>query len=112
MDGLVGHLEIGLVCRTGEISCSMHSGEPVSPTVEVVSFGMIVPTTLIIVDEFPRINIGVQPDSVTEFISDDGAIVAANLMNCPMPRLSLAIFLSRCSDMPGPSRTPSVRRLA
>jgi hypothetical protein len=112
VNDLVGDLEISLVCRTGEISPSMHRGEPGSLTVEGVSFGMIVPATLIIVDEFPRINTGVEPDSVTEFISDDGAIVAANLTSCPMPRLSSAIFLPRCSDMSRRSRTSSARRLA
>ena len=46
---------------------------------EVVSFGMVVPATLVVVDRFPQVNTGVTWREVTEFISDDAAIVATAL---------------------------------
>ncbi|MDP6495623.1 MAG: carbohydrate kinase family protein [Dehalococcoidia bacterium] len=49
------------------------------PKADVVSFGMVVPATLVIVDEFPQINTGATATQVTEFISDDAALVATTL---------------------------------
>jgi ribokinase len=40
---------------------------------------MLVPATLLIVDEFPEVNTGAVPSRVTEFISDDAAIIATTL---------------------------------
>jgi sugar/nucleoside kinase (ribokinase family) len=50
-----------------------------SVTPQVVTFGMIVPATLLIVDKMPELNSGSEFDSVTEYISDDAAIVALEL---------------------------------
>jgi sugar/nucleoside kinase (ribokinase family) len=50
-----------------------------SPQADVVSFGMLVPATLLIVDEFPQVNTGAIPSRVTEFTSDDAAIIATTL---------------------------------
>ena len=49
-----------------------------SPTTraDVVCFGMVTPATLVVVKELPAWNTGATWDHVTEFISDDGAIVA------------------------------------
>ena len=47
-----------------------------SPKAEVVCFGMVVPATLLIVDEFPSLNTGAVWKHVSQFISDDAVIVA------------------------------------
>ena len=49
------------------------------PQADIVTFGMLVPATLLIVDEFPQINTGAIPSRVTEFISYDAAIIATTL---------------------------------
>ena len=46
---------------------------------DVVCFGMITPAALVIVDELPEHNTGARAQAVSEFISDDAAIVAAVL---------------------------------
>ena len=43
---------------------------------EVVCFGMVMPATILVVDEFPARNTGTTWNQKTEFISDDAAIVA------------------------------------
>ena len=48
-------------------------------SVEVVGFGMIVPATLVIVDHLAEPNFGSEWRQVTEYISDDAAIVAMEL---------------------------------
>ncbi len=45
----------------------------------MVSFGMVVPSTLLIVDQLPQVNTGVIPNEATEYIGDDAAIVAITL---------------------------------
>lgn len=46
---------------------------------DVVGFGMIMPATLIVVDEFPAVNTGAYAGHVTEFTDDDAVIVASVL---------------------------------
>ncbi len=50
-----------------------------SQNAEVVCFGMVVPATLLIVDELPAWNTGVVWKHVSRFISDDAVIVATLL---------------------------------
>jgi sugar/nucleoside kinase (ribokinase family) len=46
------------------------------PMVEVVCFGMITPAVVMVVEQFPEPNTGAHVKRVSEFISDDAAIVA------------------------------------
>ena len=50
-----------------------------SPTAEVVCFGMVTPAVVLVVDELPEHNTGAHVREVSEFISDDAAIVATLL---------------------------------
>jgi len=50
-----------------------------SPPAEVVCFGMIVPATLVIVERMPEVNFAADLQQVTEYVSDDAAIVATVL---------------------------------
>ena len=45
----------------------------------MVSFGMVVPSTVLIVDQLPELNTGVIPNGATEYIGDDAAIVAITI---------------------------------
>ncbi len=52
------------------------AGTSGTPQVDAVCFGLVTPATLVVVDKFPRVNIGAVWQHVTEFISEDAAIVA------------------------------------
>lgn len=56
---------------------NMSNSNTVPPS--VVSFGMIVPASLLTVEEFPVLNTGVNFENIAEFISDDAAIVSTLL---------------------------------
>jgi ribokinase len=79
------------------------------PAVEVVSFGMVMPATLLIVDQFPQINTGVIPSQVSEFISDDASIVATTLRGWGVRSGLIGTMLG--NDAPGRRTVKQLRKL-
>ena len=56
-----------------------HSDADAFTDAEVVCFGMITPAVVLVVDQLPEHNTGMHVNRVSEFISDDAAIVACLL---------------------------------
>jgi sugar/nucleoside kinase (ribokinase family) len=70
---------------------------------------MVVPATLLIVDQFPQINTGAIPNRVTESISDDAAIVATTLPGWGVRSGLIGTTLG--NDAPGRRTVKQLRKL-